>query len=31
MIQRIADEVVLGFFALLYNGAVRLLRFRRSS
>lgn len=31
MIQRIADDVVLGFFALLYSGAVRLLRFRRSS
>jgi hypothetical protein len=29
MIQRIADEAVLGLFALLYGGAVRLLRLRR--
>jgi hypothetical protein len=29
MIQRIADEVILGLFALLYSGAVRLLRLRR--
>jgi hypothetical protein len=29
MFQRIADQVVLGFFSLLYSGAVRLLRLRR--
>jgi len=28
MMQRLADEVVLGLFALLYSGAVRLLRLR---
>jgi hypothetical protein len=29
MFQRIADQVVLSFFSLLYSGAVRLLRLRR--
>ena len=31
MTQRIADAAVLGLFSLLYNGAVKLLRFRRQS
>jgi hypothetical protein len=30
MFQRIADQVVLSFFSLLYSGAVRLLRLRTS-
>jgi len=28
MMQRLADEVVLGLFALLHSGAVQLLRLR---